>query len=249
MSRTDELLQTDARRWRDDVDTRRPDLTELLLARPVDGVGKRPRRTALVVATAASVALVAIGVVVTTNGRPDASSQSAPSRGTDSIPGPFVRGRTIRIPADGSCPNTLGAGNHVAPPSVDTGGHLLPPGGRPASFLVCEYDGAPPRGEQTRISTRLTRQVRLARQDAGIMAAAIARISPKPPPAGPISCPNQGFGTITILAVRSGERTVDLFWNTSGCESMDNGRIRTFEIGNPSFYKDFADTYDRVVGR
>ena len=40
---------------------------------------------------------------------------------------------------------------------------------------------------------------------------------------------------------------VDVWWNDSGCQTLDNGRLGAFEDGNPSFYKTFQNAYTRLV--
>ena len=40
---------------------------------------------------------------------------------------------------------------------------------------------------------------------------------------------------------------VDLWWNDSGCQTLDNGRLGAFEGANPSFYTTFQNAYARLV--
>jgi hypothetical protein len=54
-------------------------------------------------------------------------------------------------------------------------------------------------------------------------------------------------GTITVIAFDYGGHTVDLWQNTSGCQTLDNGDLYAFEIGNPSFYDVYAKAFDRIV--
>jgi hypothetical protein len=43
-----------------------------------------------------------------------------------------------------------------------------------------------------------------------------------------------------------GRPDVGLWYDASGCQTLDNGRIGSFEGGNPSFYDGFLNVVDRL---
>ncbi len=64
------------------------------------------------------------------------------------------------------------------------------------------------------------------------------------PPTGISSCPAD-FGIVVLIGFSyPGRADVGLWYRASGCETLDNGRIGSFEGGNPSFYNAFLDTID-----
>jgi hypothetical protein len=40
---------------------------------------------------------------------------------------------------------------------------------------------------------------------------------------------------------------VGLAYHATGCQTLDNGRLGSFEGGNPSFYDTFASVVDRLT--
>ena len=59
-------------------------------------------------------------------------------------------------------------------------------------------------------------------------------------------CPAD-FGTIAVIGVSyPGRSDVGLWYAASGCQSLDNGRIGSFQGGNPSFYNGFENAIDKL---
>ena len=113
----------------------------------------------------------------------------------------------------------------------------------PIAGLICRYGPLPesPAGQPTgpaAVPGALYRQTRLGQSDSDPLASTIDRVSLSPP-AGPSGCPAD-FGSASIIAFSySNQADADLWWFTSGCQSLDNGQIGAFEVGNPAFYSVF----------
>lgn len=66
-------------------------------------------------------------------------------------------------------------------------------------------------------------------------------------PSGTFSCPAGFFGAVTVIGLSyPGRADVGLWYSTSGCRTLDNGRIGAFEDGNPSSYQGFETAIDRL---
>jgi hypothetical protein len=109
---------------------------------------------------------------------------------------------------------------------------------------VCEYADASTTHAPLR--TRLARSVRLDTADARRLASAIVNVSVEAAH-GEFHCPNQEFGTVAVIAFDYGRRTVDLWYQWTGCQTLDNGYVLAFQGGNPSFYSGFQDAFDDLA--
>ena len=131
----------------------------------------------------------------------------------------------------GGCPAAIGAARGVVGTSSDPT-TLLPDPSRVTSAVVCEYSSAvgpsPTRG-------RLRREVDLPQQDARRLAAAVHAVRVVRS-TGPVACPDDR-GTADVLAFRRAAPApdADVWWWTSGCQTLDDGAERTDQLGNPSF--------------
>ena len=149
----------------------------------------------------------------------------------------FVAGHPqLRVTVSGGCPASVATYRDVANPAGPFR-RLVWVG--PRAGLVCRYGPrplAPPvNGEST---SALYRATSLSRGDARRLAGVIARLSLKAPP-GLMSCPAD-FGSVTIIAFSYRHRPdVDLWYDDSGCESLDNGHVRSSEPNNRLFYAGF----------
>jgi hypothetical protein len=151
---------------------------------------------------------------------------------------PVVR---LSVPP-GGCPAALGAARDVVGASSDPTTLLHEPS-RVTGALVCEYASAiGPSGTRG----RLRREVDLPQQDARRLAAALhdVRIVRS---TGPAACPADR-GTADVLAFRRAAPAADtdVWWWTSGCQTLDDGAERTGQLGNPSFGR-FQQAFAQLV--
>jgi hypothetical protein len=65
-------------------------------------------------------------------------------------------------------------------------------------------------------------------------------------PSGTFFCPAD-FGAVAIIGFSYPDGVdTGLWYRTSGCQTLDNGRIGAFQGGNPSFYNAFESVIDRL---
>ena len=147
----------------------------------------------------------------------------------------------IRVSVEGGCPASLGTARDVHNSATGLAHALVP---RPAAVdggLVCQYGLSQPGGPSDQ--PVLTRRTSLDAARARSLAAAAARID-LGRPGGTYHCPAQLFGAFTIIVLRyQAGPDIDLWYNTSGCQTIDNGEVRGYQAGNPSFYDTFQATY------
>jgi hypothetical protein len=75
---------------------------------------------------------------------------------------------------------------------------------------------------------------------------AVVRSLDLTPPAGTAHCP-AAFGTVALIGLSYATRQdIGLWYEASGCQTLDNGRIGASETGNPSFYNRFLSTVNRL---
>lgn len=153
------------------------------------------------------------------------------------------RSPKLRVDVASGCPASLGAYQDVV--NTFPGPPLVPP--NPTAGIICRY-GPPP---NTTTTARLQRRTRLGRVEAGTLSTVVRRLS-LAPPAGISSCPAD-FGITALIGFSyPGRADVGLWYQASGCQTLDNGRIGSFEGANPSFYNAFLNTIDRLsppIGR
>lgn len=154
-----------------------------------------------------------------------------------------ANGAKVTVSVSDGCPATLDSATDVATSPASQADKLLPAGVSPRDGLICEYAIA----SSGRHVPRLTRRIPLTRPAATKLAAAISTISLKPA-SGTFSCPAQYFGTDTVIAFDyPSDKTVDLWYETSGCRTLDNGDVLAFQGGNPSFYNGFETSFDSLT--
>jgi hypothetical protein len=156
-------------------------------------------------------------------------------------------GPKLTVTVRGGCPATVGTATDVARSALPGSQELLPTDGEPASALICEY--AEPAGALPGASTasapgpRLTHRIALTQAQTRQLAAAISKIS-LVPPTGTFNCPARGVGDDTVIAFAyPAAQTVDLWYKTSGCRTLDNGDVAAFQGANPSFYSGFQTAF------
>lgn len=145
---------------------------------------------------------------------------------------------TISLTVAAGCPTTVMHARDVA--NVDPGDSaLLPAGAMPDAALICAYSG-PLNPSNQHLAKTLSADATRRIADA-LPHVSLAR------PRGPVSCPADS-GAFAILALSYPHHPdVSLWWNTTGCQSIDNGRIGASQIASPSF-SDFQNTFDTAAG-
>lgn len=179
---------------------------------------------------------------------PDGSTRSiVRSDGTDiwvsSAPTPDqARGKRVRVTMRSGCPARLAGDTDVTNSLPVLRRHLLPTQ-TPMAALICAYT------QRRSGAIALTHHVRLQQPAARSLAASINRID-----VGYIGdmiqpgCPlGRGYAEILVFGYDTGA-SVDLWYDTSGCSSLDNGFISAQADGNPPFYEGFMPAVARLVG-
>jgi hypothetical protein len=144
----------------------------------------------------------------------------------------------LRVDVAAGCPKSVQRYQDVV--NTFSGPPLAPAG--PSAGLICSYK--PALGASSPGS--LSRQVRLTEAEARQLAAAVRKLA-LAPPRGIMSCP-AAFGSVSLIGFSYPHRAdVGLWYQTSGCQSLDNGRIGSFQGANPSFYIGFQDAVSRYL--
>ncbi len=139
---------------------------------------------------------------------------------------------TESIQASTPCPASVGKARDVRNPDA-VSGRLLPDGEKASAGLICIYQGPlqPTQG---------VRQIVLDGDAAQRLASAVSQVSLQAPPAGGVNCPMDD-GKFAIIALRfAGSTRSNLWWDMTGCQTLDNGTVGATQIANPSFEK-FSD--------
>lgn len=141
----------------------------------------------------------------------------------------------IRLLASHPCPVTLGPSDGVSNPGI--GDELVSP--NPTSGLICRYAPPAPYNEGFDLDPgSLYDQVWLTPSQAVHLAAVIGTISTVAP-TGATACPDDVDSTSLIVFGYVSGPDIDLWFHDSGCETLDNGKVKAFEPGNPNFYGPF----------
>lgn len=147
------------------------------------------------------------------------------------------RAPKLRVDVDAGCPASVAAYQDVF--NTFPGPPLVPPG--PKAGLICRYGPSTIKAAPA----RLERQTRLGEVQADLLDNAVRRLN-LAPPTGAMSCPAD-FGIVAVIGFSfPGRADVGLWYNAGGCQTLDNGRIGSFEGGNPSFYNGFLTTVNRL---
>jgi hypothetical protein len=162
--------------------------------------------------------------------QPQAASAAAPVWHVSRAP-------KLQVDVATGCPVSIGTFQDVVntfpgPPLVTA---------HPKAGLICRYgpSTANPR------PARLERQTRLDQSQAGELVAAVRQLN-LAPPTGISHCPAD-FGLVAVIGFSfPGRPDVGLWYDASGCQTLDNGRIGAFEGGNPSFYNRFLSVVDQL---
>jgi hypothetical protein len=141
----------------------------------------------------------------------------------------------VRLLASQTCPSALGAKNGVANPYA--GDELVAP--NPTFGLICRYTPPYPLGPQPNTNpASLYADARLTASQAEHLVRVIDSISTAHT-TGSSSCPGDDGSTSVIAFAYTDAPDIDLWFKDSGCQTLDNGRLRAFETANPNFYGAF----------
>jgi hypothetical protein len=141
----------------------------------------------------------------------------------------------IRLLASHPCPLRLGATDGVSNPGI--GDELVAP--NPTSGLICRYAPPSPFNEDFDLDPgSLYAQVWLTPTRAVRLATVIGTISTAIP-TGTTACPDDVDSTSLIVFAYAGAPDIDLWFHDTGCQTLDNGRVKAFEVGNQNFYGAF----------
>jgi hypothetical protein len=154
-----------------------------------------------------------------------------------------LRTRAIRVTVAGGCPASLDAAADVRNDPSGLTARLVPAGDQPDSALICRYPGM---ATADGLPSPKNRRIVLRRAAADALARALAQVS-LVQPKGMFSCPAD-FESLAIIVLHYAAGSgVDIWYRTTGCQTLDNGYVLAFEGANPSFYNTFVDAYARLV--
>jgi hypothetical protein len=138
----------------------------------------------------------------------------------------------LQVDVAAGCPSSYSGYADVV--NTYGGSKLVPPG--PTGGIVCEYH--PTGGPVSAEAGELAHQTRLHPVQATHVAEAVRRLDLRAP-SGNYDCP-AAIGAVEIIGLSyNADPDVGLWYSASGCKSLDNGRLGSFEGGNPSFYETF----------
>ena len=149
----------------------------------------------------------------------------------------------LKVVLAAGCPGSLGPAGDVA--NVLPSGSTLVPEGAVDGALICLYgkEAASEVGPAP-----LKKQVRLSAPDATRLKTAVAGVALKGPE-GPVACPAALPGAAAIIDFHFGQGgDFDLWYETTGCQTLDDGTRGAFQPGNPSFYTGFSPLFWRLAG-
>ncbi len=130
----------------------------------------------------------------------------------------------VHVLVSSGCRPVLGSSKDVV--NSYTGDKLVPLS--PVGGLICRYS---PNGS-------LYASVDVVTNEAVDLAVVIDAISTALPQ-GTYHCPAADDSASILAFAYAGQPDVDLWFSDSGCETLDNGRIKAYENGNPSFFNAF----------
>jgi hypothetical protein len=139
------------------------------------------------------------------------------------------------------CPSSLASFQDVV--NTFPGPPLVP--AEPRAGLICRYGPIYGVGPTPASQRLLATSKRLDEAQAQALATVIRALT-LTVSVGAASCPAD-FGEVAVIGFEyPGKADVGLWYRTTGCQTLDNGRIGAFEEGNPSFYNGFVNLIDRL---
>lgn len=158
------------------------------------------------------------------------------------VGGRFIpRSPAMLVSVNAGCPATdVGYGDVV---NMFPGPPLVPPDA--TGGLICRYGAGTHLGLNGAGTGTLASAQRLGEAQADELANAIRQVNLNAP-SGSSDCPAD-VGLVTVIGFAyAGRADVGLWYKSSGCQTLDNGRIGAFEGGNPSFYNGFEGMIDHL---
>lgn len=147
----------------------------------------------------------------------------------------------LEVSVAGGCPRSVAGYADVA--NTFPGPPLVP--ANPTGGLVCRYGAGVGLGPDGGGQALLMGGTRLDAAQAQRLAGAIRQIH-LTASVGVVMCPAD-LGSVAVIGLTyAGRADVGLWYRTSGCQTLDNGRIGAFEVGNPSFYTGFEGAIDHL---
>jgi hypothetical protein len=137
-------------------------------------------------------------------------------------------GPRIRVTLTGGCPKSIEGYVDVSNPQEDLTKRMLP-SDDPTTAIICRYPDTSP-----------AQRTDLSRSQARSLARVINSIRLSSPGSVVVNCPLDRQTTTVMVFGYRGRPDVDLWYHPSGCESLANGYVWTWEVGNPHFYEDFV---------
>jgi hypothetical protein len=142
----------------------------------------------------------------------------------------------------GGCPASVAGYADVSNPRGDLISHMLP-SGIPGDGLICRYSGSIRPGHPDALAGATF----LARSDAAALARSTNAIWTGFAGSSVSGCPEDNGLVDVIVFGYLGQSDIDLWYDASGCQSLDNGYISGEEGGNPSFYDGFQPVIARLT--
>lgn len=147
------------------------------------------------------------------------------------------RAPKLAVDVAAGCPKSVRGYRDVV--NTFPGPPLVPAG--PVSGMICRYWPS----YSPRRADALARQRHLGTADARKLARAVRELDLSAP-TGALACPAD-FGTVALIGFSYPNRPdVGLWYDASGCQSVDNGRLGASEPGNPTFYVGFLGLVNRL---
>lgn len=158
------------------------------------------------------------------------------------VSGRFIpRSPALLVSMNAGCPATDVGYRDVV--NTFPGPPLVPPG--TTGGLICRYGAGPHLGLNGAGTGTLASSRRLGEAQADELANAIRQVN-LDAPFGSSGCPAD-VGLVTVIGLAyAGRADVGLWYKSSGCQTLDNGRIGAFEGGNPSFYNGFEGVINHL---
>lgn len=133
---------------------------------------------------------------------------------------------TLTVNAAQPCPVSAGKARDVSNTAASSS-RLLSASAAATRGLICVYSGS--------LNPAPVHQIILNSTNASRLAAALRGVALKAPPNGLVNCPADTGGFTVIAFTFRGASDEDVWWDDSGCQTLDNGRVGTTQIANDSF--------------
>jgi hypothetical protein len=147
----------------------------------------------------------------------------------------------LQVSVAAGCPASVAGYADVV--NTFPGPPLLP--AAPTAGLICQYGPGVGLGPDSSGRSLLVSSTRLDQTQAQQLARAIRQLD-LAGPSGVFFCPMDDGAVDVIGFTYPGRSDVGLWYTTSGCQTLDNGRIGAFQGANPSFYDGFENVINQL---